>query len=160
MIASGLFGVGACGLMIGFGADEPTALYVAGFFVGTVLYPVYSLNVAHANDLAEPHEYVTLSSAIMILYGMGTVTGPIMAGTLMEWLGPNALIGFLGLAFALYAGYAAYRITRRPDAVTPEEKADFQATILPMQGADNASPLPEPEPDPEEQLELEIEPGR
>lgn len=158
MIASGLFGVGACGMMIAFGADDPTALYVAGFFVGTVLYPVYSLNVAHANDLAEPHEYVTLSSAIMILYGMGTVTGPIMAGTLMQWLGPTALIFFLGMAFALYAGYAAYRITRRPDDVTPEEKTDFQATILPMQGADNASPLPEPEF--EEQLELEIEPGR
>jgi hypothetical protein len=94
----------------------------------------------------------------MILYGMGTVTGPIMAGTLMQWLGPTALIGFLGTAFALYAGYAAYRITRRPDDVTPEDKTDFQATILPMQGADNASPLPEP--DLEEQLELGIESGR
>ena len=66
---------------------------------------------------------------------------PIMAGTLMQWLGPNALIGFLGMAFALYAGYAAWRITRRPDNVTPAEKSDFQATILPMQGADNASPI-------------------
>jgi MFS family permease len=143
MIACGLFGVGACGMMLAFGADDPTLLYIAGFFVGTVLYPVYSLNVAHANDLAEPHEYVTLSSGIMILYGMGTVTGPLMAGTLMQALGPSALIAFLGSAFALYAAYAAWRITRRPDTVTPNEKADFQATVVPMQGADNASPLAE-----------------
>ena len=135
------WGVGACLAMTAFGSDQPTAVYIAGFFVGAVLYPVYSLNVAHANDLAEPHEYVTLSSAIMILYGMGTVTGPIMAGTLMQGLGPSALIAFLACAFALYAGYAAWRITRRPDTVTPEEKADFQATIVPMQGADNASPI-------------------
>ena len=108
-----------------------------------MLYPVYSLNVAHANDLAEPHEYVTLSSGIMILYGMGTVTGPLMAGTLMQALGPSALIAFLGSAFALYAAYAAWRITRRPDTVTRDEKADFQATVVPMQGADNASPLAE-----------------
>ncbi len=128
-----------------FGADDPTALYIAGFFVGTVLYPVYSLNVAHANDLAEPDEYVTLSSGIMILYGMGTVTGPLMAGTLMQWLGPSALIAFLGSAFALYAGYAAWRITRRPDTMTQEDRTDFQATIVPMQGADNAAPLSDPE---------------
>ncbi|MFY8099460.1 MAG: MFS transporter, partial [Allorhizobium sp.] len=132
-------------MMIAFNAGDANALYVAGFFVGTVLYPVYSLNVAHANDLAEPDEYVTLSSAIMILYGMGTVTGPLMAGSLMQWLGPNALIVFLGTAFALYAGYAAWRITRRPDSGSLADKADFQAAVLPMQGTEGASPLADPE---------------
>jgi MFS family permease len=143
MIGCGLFGVTACLAMTLFDAENANAIYVAGFFVGTVLYPVYSLNVAHANDLAEPDEYVTLSSAIMILYGMGTVTGPLMAGSLMQWFGPNALILFLAAAFALYSGYAAWRITRRPDNAA--DKTDFQAVALPMQGTDGASPLNDPD---------------
>ena len=141
MIGAGLFGVAACLLMMMFDRENTVMIYVAGFFVGTVLYPVYSLNVAHANDLAEPHEYVTVSSAIMILYGLGTVTGPLMAGSLMEYMGPNALIWFLGCAFALYAGYATWRITRRLPSEGPgtEEKSDFQAMPIPLQGTDPAS---------------------
>ncbi|KPF41121.1 MFS transporter [Rhizobium sp. AAP43] len=141
MIGAGLFGVCACLAMMSFDSDQPTAIYIAGFFVGAVLYPVYSLNVAHANDLAEPHEYVTLSSAIMILYGLGTVTGPIMAGSLMQAFGPNGLIWFLGTAFALYAGYAAWRMTRRRSDINMADKTDFQAVMPSMQGADAASPL-------------------
>lgn len=144
MIGAGLFGVGACLLMMAFGSEQPLAIYLSGFLVGAVLYPVYSLNVAHANDLAEPHEYVTLSSAIMILYGLGTVTGPIMAGSLMQAFGPNALIWFLGVAFALYAGYAGWRMTRRPVDVTADEKTDFQALMPSMQGTDAPSPLHDP----------------
>lgn len=137
MIGSGIFGLTACFAMLIFGGS-PVALYIAGFFVGTVLYPVYALNVAHANDMAEPDEYVKISSAIMILYGLGTVTGPLMGGTLMEYFGPNGLIWFLATAFALYAGYAGYRMTRRPSSEGPSEKTDFQSKPLPMQGPDSS----------------------
>ncbi len=51
-----------------------------------------------------------------------------MAGSLMQWLAPNALIFFLATAFALYSGYAAWRISRRPD--TNSDKTDFQAVAL------------------------------
>ncbi|MCJ7996030.1 MFS transporter [Rhizobium cremeum] len=135
MIGSGIFGMTACLAMMIFGGS-PVALYIAGFFVGTVLYPVYALNVAHANDMAEPDEYVKISSAIMILYGLGTVTGPLMGGTLMEYFGPNGLIWFLATAFALYAGYAGFRMLRRPSSEGPAEKTDFQSKPLPMQGPD------------------------
>ncbi|EHS51017.1 major facilitator superfamily MFS_1 [Rhizobium sp. PDO1-076] len=147
MIGAGVFGVLACLMMTMFDADNAIAVYIAGFFIGTVLYPVYSLNVAHANDLAEPDEYVTLSSAIMILYGLGTVTGPVMAGSLMQWLGPGALIWFLATAFALYASYAGWRISRRPDSGNQADKTDFLAVALPMQGTDVTGSPNTPDPD-------------
>ncbi|MDQ0454256.1 MFS transporter [Rhizobium paknamense] len=137
MVGAGLFGVGCCLAMILIGGLSPLALYVCGFFVGTVLYPVYSLNVAHANDLAEPNEYVTLSSAIMILYGFGTVTGPLISGSIMETIGPNGLFLSLGLSFLLYAAYAAWRMRRRTGA--PFDKGAFQASSLPMQGTEAVS---------------------
>lgn len=141
MVAAGLFGVAGCALMTLVSADQPIALYVASFIVGTVLYPIYSLNVAHANDLAEPNEYVTISSAIMILYGFGTVIGPLMSGTLMEWVGPQGLLWFLAASFAIYAGYAAWRMTRRAETDGLIEKTGFQSMPIPVQGTDPASAL-------------------
>ncbi|MBR0556325.1 MFS transporter [Ciceribacter sp. L1K23] len=136
MIFSGAFGFLSCAVMAAFQGVGTVPVYIAGFFVGSVLYPVYALNAAHANDLAEPDEYVTISSAIMILYGLGTVSGPLMAGTLMEWFGPLGLIWFLAAAFAAYAGYSGWRMTRRVGQVS--DKADFQAMPIPVLGTDPA----------------------
>ncbi|SMD11014.1 MFS transporter [Rhizobium sp. RU36D] len=139
MVAAGLFGVGGCVIMTVFSIDQPLALYAAGFVVGMVLYPVYALNVAHANDLAAPDEYVTISSAIMILYGLGTVSGPLMAGTLMEWTGPKGLLWFLAMNFGLYASYAGWRMTQRAPERSQVGRTGFQSMPIPVQGTDPAS---------------------
>jgi MFS family permease len=115
-------------------------LYVAGFFIGTVLYPIYALNVAHANDRAAPDEYVTISSGIMLLYGLGTVSGPLVGGAMMEFAGPSGLLWFLALAFALYAGYAGWRIAKRKQNEGRIEKTDFQSIPLPVRGGEPPAP--------------------
>ncbi|MCL6707552.1 MFS transporter [Pseudomonas sp. R2.Fl] len=137
MVFSGAFGFLSCIVMAIFQGSGVVPVYIAGFFVGCVLYPVYALNAAHANDLAEPDEYVTISSAIMILYGLGTVSGPLMGGMLMQWIGPLGLIFFLAAAFAAYAGYSGWRITRRAGQVP--DKAGFQAKPIPVFGTDSGS---------------------
>lgn len=139
MVGAGLFGVAGCAIMTVFSTGQIWALYSAGFIVGMVLYPVYALNVAHANDLAEPDEYVTISSAIMILYGLGTVSGPLMGGMLMEWWGSNGLLWFLASSFALYAAYAGWRMTQRAADEGIVGKTDFQSMPIPVQGTDPAS---------------------
>ena len=136
MIVCGIVGVISCGIMAMFDASNLTALYIAGFFVGTVIYPTYAINVAHANDLAEPQEYVTISSAIMVLYGLGTITGPIIGGALMQQTGAGGLPWFLAANFAAYALYAGWRITRR--APDDSGKSDFQSMPIPLQGNDPA----------------------
>lgn len=137
MIVCGAIGVVACVIMTFVDVTHLYPLYVAAFFVGTVLYPIYALNSAHANDRAAPHEYVMISSGIMILYGLGTVTGPVMGGTLMETIGPNGLLWFLAVGFAVYSGYAAWRMNRR--GADMEGKTDFQSKALPMQGTEGAT---------------------
>lgn len=137
MVFSGVFGVVSCAIMAAFQGSGVVPVYIAGFFVGCVLYPVYALNAAHANDLAEPDEYVTISSAVMILYGLGTVSGPLLGGLIMQWLGPLGLILFLGVIFAAYAGYSGWRITRRTGEIP--DKADFQAKTIPVLGTDTAN---------------------
>ena len=138
MIVCGLVGVVSAVVLSLFGPNHIYVIYAAGFMTGSVLYPVYALNVAHANDRAGPDEYVSISSAIMILYGLGTVSGPVMGGALMETVGPRGLLWFIALSFAAYSAHAAFRMTRR--ATDDRDSAtDFHAMPLPMQGTEGVS---------------------
>jgi MFS family permease len=136
MIVCGVVGVIACISMTFFSSHM--TLYIAGFFVGTMLYPIYAINVAHANDRAAPDEYVTISSGIMILYGLGTVSGPLVGGALMQFAGPSGLLWFLALAFALYAGYAGWRMIRRKANEGRLDKSGFKPVPIPLRGTDAA----------------------
>ncbi|MDI7861238.1 MFS transporter [Rhizobiaceae bacterium n13] len=145
MIACGGVGVAACTLMALVSSMNIYVISAASFFVGTVLYPIYALNVAHANDRAEPAEYVAISSGIMVLYGLGTVAGPVMGGAVMETTGPKGLLSFLALIFGFYAAYAAWRMNRRSPDEAP--KTDFQSMPIPMQVTEGVTGQPGPGPD-------------
>ena len=141
MAACGVVGVAASLVMSFMSSENIIMLYISAFLVGSVLYPIYALNVAHANDRADPSEYVTISSSLMVLYGLGTVAGPLVGGSAMEFAGPRGLPLYLAVGFVLYAGYAAWRIKRGNPTVTPEERADFYAIALPMRGTDPAGSI-------------------
>jgi MFS family permease len=139
MVVCGIVGVVSCLAMTLFDVGSTTALYTASFFVGTVIFPIYAINVAHANDRAEPDEYVTISSGIMLLYGFGTVSGPLIGGGLMQLAGPNGLLWFLTLAFGLYASYAAWRIAKRKVGEGRIDKTGFQSMPIPPVGSVDAA---------------------
>jgi MFS family permease len=114
MVACALFGVGACLWMSFSDASNALMLYAAAFAAGAVIFPVYAINIAHANDLAEPGEYVRISSGLTVLYGLGVIAGPLLGGQAIAWMGAPGLPILLALNFAIYGAYAAWRILRRP----------------------------------------------
>ncbi len=136
MVGCGIVGVISCLAMVTFVGAGPLVLYVIAAFVGSVLFPIYALNVAHANDLARPNEYVEVSSGMMITYGMGTISGPLMVGPVMDGFGPASLFLLLAVYFALYAAYAAWRIARRRPQDGLVAKTDFQANTVPTPGTE------------------------
>ncbi|MBD9555818.1 MFS transporter [Ensifer sp. ENS03] len=141
MVGCGIVGVISCLVMSASIGSQPAVLYIIAAFVGSVLFPIYALNVAHANDLAKPNEYVETSSGLMITYGLGTISGPLMVGPVMDRFGPAALFLVLAVYFALYGGYAAWRILRREQHKGLVVKTDFQATsVMPTPGPDVTSP--------------------
>jgi MFS family permease len=91
-------------------------LYAAACLAGMAIFPIYSLNVAHANDMAEPGEYVKISSGITVLYGLGIIIGPLLGGQAIALAGARGLPIVIVIFFAIYAAYAGYRIVRRPAA--------------------------------------------
>ncbi len=120
-------GVGAfmCALAILFGTGNLYVFFIVMFLLGTVLFPIYALSVAHANDHAGAHEFVTISSGLLIVYGIGTVVGPMISGALMDQMGPFALFIITGVSFLAFALHSLYRSYRRQRA-TEDERVEFQ----------------------------------
>ncbi|WP_319517165.1 MFS transporter [uncultured Martelella sp.] len=141
MIACGAIGVIAAIAMFFMSPSTPKLLYGSAFIVGSMLYPIYALNVAYANDRADPSEYITISSSLMVLYGFGTVAGPLIGGGAMEVAGPRGLMIYLAIGFAFYASYAGWRVMRGNPSVSPDDRADFHAIAVPMRGTDPAGSI-------------------
>lgn len=135
MIFAGFIGIIACLITVTFGVENRIIFFAGMLFLGTVLFPIYSLNVAHANDHAEPDEFVEVSSGLMITYGVANMIGPLVTGAAMDWFGPHALFAVIALCFAAYAAHAAWRISRRQQ---PSE--DMRSDFLPMAAMPGQTP--------------------
>jgi MFS family permease len=93
---------------------------------GGLAYILYSLAVAHANDHASSEDFVKVSSGLLLLYGFGTMIGPLLGAALMAYLRPESLFLATAIAHAALAGYTMLRIkTRAPIPV--EEREAFQS---------------------------------
>ena len=97
-----------------------TALY------GALAYTLYSLAVAHANDHASAEDFVKVSGGLLLLYGFGTMIGPLAGAVLMGVMRPESLFLATALAHALLAGYAALRVSKRAP-VPVEDREAFNA---------------------------------
>jgi len=80
---------------------------------GSVMIPLYALCLAHANDYAPNEALVEISSGLLLVYAVGAVLGPLVAGTLMEGGGPGALFGLMVGVMALLALFVGQRMGHR-----------------------------------------------
>lgn len=129
MTVAGLIGVAIAIVALVSQSHSAPWLFATAFVLGGVIYPAYSLTVAHANDYARPEDFVKVSGGLLILYGFGTMGGPLLAAWLMETFGPSGIFAATGAAHAIFAGYAYYRTFRRT-APPASERADFKTTPL------------------------------
>jgi MFS family permease len=94
---------------------------------GAFAYTLYSIAVAHANDHANAEDFVKVSGGLLLLYGFGTMIGPMIAAALMSGMRPESL--FLATAFA-HLALAAYTMLRiRQRAPVPIEDRDAFKTL-------------------------------
>lgn len=101
------------------------SFYVAVIAYGGVIYSIYSLVVAHANDFAAPGEFVKTSGGLLILYGFGTMVGPLFAAQMMDLLGPSGVFTTTTMAHAAFASHAIFRTFIRKQA-SQDDRKDFQ----------------------------------
>ncbi len=96
------------------------AIVLAGFVVGGVANPLYSLLIAHTNDFLEPEDMASAAGGLIMMNGVGAVGTPILLGYLMEGYGPVVFLYFVGGLMGAIALYALYRSTVR--AGTPVDE--------------------------------------
>ena len=99
-------------------------ILAAGFLYGSTGFSVYSLSAAHTNDHIDTEYMLEATSSLQLLYGSGAIMGPLIAGFLMQWLGPTILLGFMGVAALLPSVFALWRMWVRP-AVPLDEQGDW-----------------------------------
>ena len=87
---------------------------------GAVSFPLYAIAVAHANDHAEPDEYVTVSGGLLLMYGAGAIIGPFAASAIMELIGDSGLYAFTAVIHLSLVLFVAVRMLTRE--TTPEDQ--------------------------------------
>jgi len=76
---------------------------------GIISLPIYSLVVAHANDHLDKDQVLGASARLVLLYGAGSILGPILVGAMMRRIGHD---GFLLYMIAVHLGLAAFAVWR------------------------------------------------
>lgn len=90
---------------------------------GMLAYTLYSIAVAHANDHASPEDFVKVSGGLLLLYGFGTMIGPVLGAPLMDYLRPESLFLATALPHFVLAGYTLLRISRRAPVPIEDREA-------------------------------------
>lgn len=90
-------------------AAEPAWLVGAAALFGAAALPLYALANAVANDRVPPHKRVAAGSGLILLYGSGSIGGPILSAGAIELFGDIGY--FLSLAL-ICAGLAAWTAVR------------------------------------------------
>lgn len=114
---------------------------------GALAYALYSLAVAHANDHASPEEFVTVSGGLLLLYGFGTMIGPVAGAYLMERMRPEGLFLATAAAHLLLGIYALWRVRAR--APVPVEEREAFKTLPAERAATPHTVLLDPRSEPE-----------
>ncbi len=132
MIATSL-----CGALAGFLLatipvvdGDPSLTFFGGIVIfGGFIYPIYSLAVAHANDHADPEDFVETASGLLIVFGIGSMIGPMAIAPIMNALGPGGLFTGMGAVHIVLAIYIVYRVSLRA-LPQDHETVDFQSVPI------------------------------
>ncbi|QPC85831.1 MFS transporter [Mesorhizobium sp. NBSH29] len=133
VLAAASLGSALVGVMIFMLAPRSSVLVIAlTAAYGALAYTLYSLAVAHANDHASSEDFVKVSGGLLLLYGFGTMIGPVLGAILMGSFSPESLFLATALAHGALAAYTLVRVNARAP-VPLDEKDAF--TSLPAERA-------------------------
>lgn len=129
LIAVAVVALMADGLFLFSGVTQPVAVLILAALFGATVFAMYPVIVAHANDHAEPGAFIQVSGGLLLVYGIGAIAGPTIAGFVMTSFGANALFSVTGSSHILLILFALLRLSIAP-AVAQDDKVAFRAKPL------------------------------
>ncbi|PVH30099.1 MFS transporter [Pararhodobacter oceanensis] len=120
---------GALVLMVPIVTDPPFAvLLMVGAMMGGLSNPLYSLLLAYVNDYLDHSDMAAASAGLMFINGLGAISGPIITGWMMGYIGPSGFFLFMALLFGALFIYGMWRMMRNPG--TPDNTGSY-TTVMP-----------------------------
>ncbi|MGZ2260002.1 MFS transporter [Roseobacter sp. A03A-229] len=129
LIGITVFALIADALFLFTGLAQPVAVLAFAALFGATVFAMYPVIVAHANDHAEPGTFIQVSGGLLLVFGIGSIIGPTIAGFAMTSFGPASLFGITGGAHVLLILFALLRLKTAPP-VAAENKVAFQSQPL------------------------------
>jgi MFS family permease len=127
------------------------ALIACAFLYGGLMFSIYSLSVAYMNDrLQTPGEVLEATRGLLLVYGIGAITGPILGGPLMDVFGPGtvpaysaAVLGLLGtIGLARMVWRSPVPLAEQGEFVPMVRTTPMALEMLPQADAQMAMDLP------------------
>lgn len=124
--------------------DVVPGMGVWAVLFGGFSFSVYSLAVAHTNDHIGAGEVLEATQGLLLLNGVGAAIGPLVAGLLIEGLGPRSLFVYLAVAYGVLGLYAVYRRRVSPSIPT-QDQTEFVVMARTGVAAAEMDPRADPE---------------
>jgi MFS family permease len=88
---------GALSAIFGWWADGQADVFklAASAGIGATSFPLYSLTVAHTNDGVAPQSRVPAAGGLVLLFGLGSIVGPLISGFIVRANGPAGYFAVL-----------------------------------------------------------------
>ncbi len=97
------------------------AAMVVIFAFGGMSFTLYPIAVAHLVDYVHRDELLSASSTVLLVNGIGSAVGPLLAGALMSLVSPQLLFVWFAVLDGMLAAYAFYRFIHRKREVTQDD---------------------------------------
>ena len=94
------------------------------FLFGMTAFSIFPLAITYAFDRASADEFIEVGAAVLIAYGFGAFSGPLLAPFVLREGDMSAIFVIIGIAYLLISGFALYRKTQT-DPVSKEEIVEF-----------------------------------
>ncbi len=124
LIVACLIGTAAALGLVIYGANAGTPFVLMAFVFGAAALPLYAICAAHAFDFASREDFVETSSGLLLIYGAGSIAGPLLASGLIHLTGPSGLFTTIAVTLVALVIFSAWRITQR-SAPTEPERTEF-----------------------------------
>lgn len=125
VIMGSAFGAAVLGIMCYLSPlDKPLLIYLSVFLFWGAGHSLYSLSLAYVNDRLERKHILTASGTLVLLNGVGAVSGPLLATIAMAVMGNDIFFPLLSSFFLGVFFLALYRKSVS-EAVPAEDKSSY-----------------------------------
>lgn len=131
-VAAGACGVACLGgatlaLLGRAGISAPYWLYPCTFVFGAAMLPLYSISIAHSNDRMARGEFVEASASLLLINGIASVAGPMLAAVVTAHFGQPSLFFYTAAVHFAMTVFAIWRITQ--SRAVPKERREHYVAI-------------------------------